>query len=145
MSGVDSGLWGAMLSAMSVVVGFQLFFIQNWLSGCLALEAEAERALESPPLPDARLDLAKKLAGHKASYPTAITLMMSLTVVIFSALSVVVGVQLEGIPAIFTVSPGVILLTACLSVTVVSWRQAAKTINCYICKLEDKPRRPQRT
>lgn len=131
MSGVDTGLWGGMLSAMSVVVGFQLFLVQNWLSDSSAFEAKAKEKRkdgELIPAPGSewRNDMVENIRLHRDSYPRETTFVMSLTVILFCALSVVVGVQLEGIPVIFTVTPGIVLLAASLVVTVVSWRQADK-------------------
>lgn len=138
VSGIDTGLWGGMLSAMSVVVGFQLFFIQNWLSACSELENEARLLLSSKDLGDPDLgEMVKNMEAQMDRYPKQTTLVMSLTVVLFCVLSVVVGVQLEGIPVILTVTPGIALLAAFLVVAVVSWRQATKKINIRIQELED--------
>ncbi len=41
----DTGLLGAVLSAMSVVVVFQLFVLQNWLQSIYALATEVEQCL----------------------------------------------------------------------------------------------------
>lgn len=129
MSGIDTGLWGGMLSAMSVVVGFQLFFIQNWLSGCSALQNEAEPLKgESPRDPD-RKEMAKKMRAHKASYPKLTTVVMTLTVVLFCVLSVVVGVQLEGVSVVFSASPGIVLLFAFLVVTGASWLRGTRRLD----------------
>lgn len=129
MSGIDTGLWGGMLSAMSVVVGFQLFFIQHWLSGCSALESEADPIRDNGPGDAELMAIAERMRVHKDSYPKLTTFVMSSTVVLFCALSVVVGVQIGGIPVILTVLPGIGLLVAFLVVTVASWLQGTRRMD----------------
>lgn len=127
--GLDSGVYAAQLAAMSVIVVYHLFVIQTWVQITFALESEMS-ALKRASLPGDfdREEALQRIKQQLKHYPWFTVIILACAVTGLGVLAMLIGLQLTGVSAVFTVLPAALLIGTIFAATAGSWVQGRNAL-----------------
>lgn len=133
---MDSGIYGADVSAISIIVVYHLFSIQTWLQAALNLESEIEGVRRTTVIGDLeRVDARRRSKLHMRRFPWVTVVVLGGAVIGLALLAWCAGLALPGVPLRYTGGPVVVLLATFGVATLGAWTQGyrilARAINDF--------------
>jgi hypothetical protein len=126
---VDSGVYGADVSAISIIVVYHLFSIQTWLQAALAIESEIEAVRLRTIAGDLeRADARMRAELHRRRFPWASVVVLGAAVGILGLLAWSAGTALEGVPLRYTRGPVIVLGGTFITATFAAWIQGRRIL-----------------
>jgi hypothetical protein len=126
---IDSGIYGADVSAISIIVVYHLFSIQTWLQAALSLESEVEAVRSDTVAGDLeRVDATKRTKLHMRRFPWVTVVVLGGAVAGLGLLAWCAGRALPGVPLRYTGGPVVVLLATFAIATVGTWVQGYRIL-----------------
>jgi hypothetical protein len=138
VSGLDSGVFGAELSAISIIVVYHLFSIQTWLQAAITIETEIE-ALRGNSLPGdlSRAEGRARALSHLNRFPWLTVTVLGIALGLLGILAIVAGASLDRVKPIFTAGPVVILLSTVAAATWASFIQGRKALKAAVADFSE--------
>ena len=126
---IDSGIYGADVSAISIIVVYHLFSIQTWLQAALSLESEIEAVRSATVVGDLeRLDARRRSKLHIRRFPWVTVVVLGSAVIGLAVLAWCAGRALPGVPLRYTGGPVIVLLTTFGVATLGTWTQGYRIL-----------------
>jgi hypothetical protein len=126
---IDSGVYGADVSAISIIVVYHLFSIQTWLQAALTLESEIEAVRVATVGGDLeRVDARRRSELHRRRFPWISVIVLGAAVIFLGWLACSAGKALKDVPLRYTWGPVIVLFLTFVAATIATWIQGARIL-----------------